>query len=133
MSTSAERMRRLRERQRAALEPVPDAAERDPEELLAPAVETTLGALALGGRDAGIAQVARRLARAIDDAKDPAAALRVLGPQLHKALEALGATPASRARMPAAKTPRQGPPSALAQLRAAHANSPAVRKRRGAS
>lgn len=130
VSTSAERMRRLRERQAARLEAVPDAPRRDDDELLLPAVEQSLKALELGERDAGIAQVARRLASVIDDAQDPAAALRVFGPQLHKVLGALGGTPMARKGMPG--KPQRQAPTRLAQLRAAHQNSPAKRRRAGA-
>jgi hypothetical protein len=130
--TNAERQQRWRERrateQSAALAPVPDAPPRDPDELLLPAVEVTIGALKLGEPFQAAAQLARSLARTIDEAADPAAALRVLGPQLLKALESIGGSPAARAKMPA--PPR--PPSKVAQLRAAHWNSPAKRARRGA-
>lgn len=134
MSTSTERMRRLRERravdQAAALAPVPDALPRDPDELLLPAVDVTIAALGLGEPYQAIAQLARVLAAAIDEARDQSAALRVLGPSLFKTLEALGGSPASRARMPA--RPQRPAPSRLAQLRAEHAASPAKRKRAGA-
>lgn len=136
MSTSSDRMRRLRERraaeQAAALSPVPDAAPRDPDELLEPAVEAAVGALRLGERDLGAVQLARVLARAIDEAADRATALRVLGPQLAKAIEALGGTPASRARQGRGEPRRPERPNAIAQLRAAHLASPAKRKRLGA-
>jgi hypothetical protein len=118
MTTSAERMRRLRERQKAALEPVPDAVPRDPDELLVPAVEQTIAALKLGERDGAVGALALRYAASIDAAADPAAALRYLGPLLHKALESLGASPASRKG--AAVRPERSAPSRLAQLRAAH-------------
>jgi hypothetical protein len=62
-----------------------------------------------------VSRLALRLASAIDAAESPAAALRALGPQLHKVLEAR----------------RPGPPSAIAQLRSAHMNHPAKRKRMG--
>jgi hypothetical protein len=77
-----------------------------------------------------VSRLALRLASAIDAAESPAAALRALGPQLHKVLESLGATPAARARLPKAAR-RPGPPSAIAQLRSAHMNHPAKRKRMG--
>lgn len=128
-------MRRLRERradeQAVALLPVPGAPPRDLDELLLPAVDVTLEALELGERFAGIAQLARVLASAIDEARDQATALRVLGPQLRQVLEALGGTPAARARMPAGK-PQRSAPGKLSQIRNDHLNSPAKRKRRGA-
>jgi hypothetical protein len=129
--TSTERSRRHRERraeERAvALLPVPDATPRDPDELLLPSVEITLEALKVGEPFQGIAQLARLLAQQIDGARDQGAALRILGPQLLKALEAIGGTPASRARLP--KPPQRSAPSKIAQLRAAHMASPAKRKR----
>ena len=135
MSTSTERMRRLRERravdQAAALAPVQDAPPRDPGELLLPAAEATISALQLGEPYQAACAVLRTLARAIDEASDQATAFRVLGPQLLRALEAIGGTPASRAKMPA-KAPQRSAPSKIAQIRAAHAQSPAKRKRAGA-
>ena len=131
----AERMRQMRERRAAdhaaALAPVPDAVPRAPDELLLPAVEQSIEALQLGERDQAVAQLARVLAQPIDESANQSVALRVLGPQLQKALEAIGGTPASRARLPK-KTAHRSTPNRIAQLRAAHANSPAVRKRHGA-
>jgi hypothetical protein len=89
-------MRRMRERQAAAIEPYRSPAPRDVDELLAPAIGETITALELGGKDVAAAQLARRYAAAIDQARSPAAALRALGPLLLKALESLGATPAAR-------------------------------------
>jgi hypothetical protein len=129
MATSTERMRRLRERQRAGLEPAEVPPLRDADELLAPAVEETLAALKLGDRDAGAAQMARLYAAAIDEARDPVMALRVFGPLLVKVLESLRATPASRARAGERPKPPPGPPSALSKLRAAHAETVARRMR----
>jgi len=125
MTTSAERMKRLRERQAAALAPVDDPGQRDPDELLLPSVDATIEALKLGPEHEAVAQLARRYAAAIDKAKDPAAALRALGPSLTKILQELQATPASRP----AKRPERGTPNRIAALRAAHAQHPAVRKR----
>ena len=119
-------MRALRARRAAGLEAAPGAVLRDAAELLAPAVEETLAALELGERDAAAAQLARRYAEVIDEARDPAAALRVFGPLLAKALEALRATPA--ARWGARESPRREGPNKVAQLRAALA---ADRARRG--
>ena len=96
VSTSAERMRALRARRAAEIEPTDHPGLRDADELLGPAVEETLAALKLTERDAAAAQLARRYAAAIDAAASPAAALRHLGPLLAKALEALRATPAAR-------------------------------------
>ena len=110
MSTSAERMRRLRERRASALIPVDGPSPLPEADPLAPAVEEALEALKLGERD----QLARRYAAAIDQAADPAYALRHLGPLLLRALGELQATPAAR---PAARPGRAGP-NRIAQLRA---------------
>lgn len=128
MTTSAERMRALRERRAAEIEPGPGAGagERGEGELLGPAVEQTLAALGLPDRFAAAAQLARGYAAAIDAAQGQAAALVKLGPLLAKALAELGATPAS-SKVPA--RPERARPNKVAQLRAAHARHPAVRKR----
>ena len=118
MSTSAERMRRLRERRAAEME-AGGPQVRDADELLAPDVRATIAALELGGQDAAAAQLALALANAIDVADKPAAALRWLGPELLKCLESLGATPAARARLPKPERPRL--PGKLDQLRTVHA------------
>lgn len=118
MATSTERVRAFRARQRAAIEAPPGVPLRDADELLGPAVDGTLAALKLGERDAAAAQLARRYAAAVDGAKDPAAALRVFGPLLGKALAELHATPASRKGI--VKRPEQAGPNRVAQLRAAH-------------
>jgi hypothetical protein len=131
MATSTDRVRRFRERQAAKLAAVPDAAPRDEDELLLPAAEVTIAALGLGERDQAAAQVVRTLARTIDAAADPAAALRVFGPQLLKVLESLGGTPMARSRLPVKRPERPDRPNAIAQLRQAHMNSPAKRKRLG--
>lgn len=96
MSTSAERMRRLRERRAAGLAPAADRVTGDPDDLLVPAVEVTVAALALGGADAGAAQLARIYASALDSAADQALAIRRFGPLLLDALRELGATPAAQ-------------------------------------
>jgi hypothetical protein len=127
MATSTERMRALRARRAASIEPGPGAVLRDADELLAPAVEETLTALKLGDRDTAAAQLARRYASAIDQATDPAWGARWLGPLLLKALESLGATP--MARKGAGEPPGPQRPNKVAQLRAAHAH--AMRNRAG--
>ena len=127
VSTSTERMRRLRERRAALIEPGPGAALRDADELLAPAVEETITALKLGERDTAAAQLARQYARTIDAAQDPAWAARWLGPLLLKALESLGATPMARKGAEGPPGPRR--PNRVAQLRTAHAQ--AMRNRAG--
>lgn len=110
MSTSAERMRRMRARRAAGLLPPEDGPVlRDADDLLAPTMETTLAALGLADTDAAVAQLARRYAQAMDDARDPAWAARWLGPELQRCLEALGATPMARARLRKPDTPRGTP------------------------
>lgn len=99
---------------------------RDASELLYPAVCATLSQLGIStrpgeeGKDAAAAKLAQQYARQIDAAapgKDYAWALRWLGPELHKVLESLGATPAARAAMKTPKPGSDGKPSRLQQLR----------------
>ena len=103
----------MRARRAAGLLPAEGLAPRAADELLAPAVEETLAALELGEADAGVAQVARRYAQVIDEARDPAYALRWIAPLLLAALAELGATPLARARA------KPAGPSRLDQLRSA--------------
>ena len=98
MSTSTERMRRLRERRAKAIE-ADTARLRDTGELLAPAVAETLAALDLKSEDAAAAHLALRYAQIIDECRDPAWGLRWVGPHMLAALESLGATPVSRAKL----------------------------------
>lgn len=119
MSTSAERMRRLRERRTAALIPVDGPTPLPEADQLAPAVEEALTALKLGERDAAAAQLARRYAAAIDQAADPAYALRWLGPLLLRTLGELQATPAAHP----ARKPERSRPNQIERLRAAQAAS----------
>lgn len=95
---------------------------RDASELIYPAVYATVMSLDIDrdGRDAGMAKLALRLARVIDETPDSkqASALWHLGAELHKTLESLGASPAARAAM---KTPKTGnaKPNGLQKLREA--------------
>jgi hypothetical protein len=111
-------MRRLRERRAAALVPGDGSSPLPLDEQLAPAVEETIAVLELGGEDLAAAQLTRRYARIIDEARDQAWALRWIGPLLADALGELGATPAARARMKTEK-PAPAVPSRLGALRAA--------------
>ncbi|MFW6091983.1 MAG: terminase small subunit [Actinomycetota bacterium] len=76
---------------------------RDAEQLLGPAVAATLTSLGLGDSDAAAARLARHYAAAIDASHcsecGADTTLDTLGPKLLAALDALGATPAARARM----------------------------------
>jgi hypothetical protein len=121
-------MRRLRERRAAGLIPVDGLPPLAEEDRLAPAVEESIAALKLGGQHAAAAQLARRYAEVIDQAENPAYALRWVGPLLLKSLEALQATPASRVgvRKPGPERPNQ-----VQRLRAAHAQHPAKRRQMG--
>jgi hypothetical protein len=121
---AAERMRQLRARNAAKLEAVPDAPEREPGAMLA-SVERSLACLRLGERDEAQAQLAREYAAASDQAQSRASALRALGPPLARVLAELARSAGKAQR-------RSDRPSRVAQLRAADAASPAVRKRRGA-
>ena len=120
MSTSTERMRALRARKAAAIEPGTEGGPRDAAELLGPSVEQTLDALELDDKDAAAAQLAAVYARVIDDARDPAWAARWIGPLLLQALAELHATPASR-KTGKVKEPAKRAPSRVAQLRQVHA------------
>lgn len=101
------------------------AALRDASELLYPAVCATLASLRIdtadGGPDAAAAKLAQQYARTIDRAtpgKDYAWALRWIGPELHRILESLGATPAARAAITGKKGGvTEEPPDVLAQLK----------------
>jgi hypothetical protein len=122
MSTSADRMRALRARRAAAIEPGEGAGPRDADELLGPFVEQTLAALELDDKDVAAAQLAAVYARVIDNARDPAWAARWIGPLLLQALAELHATPASR-KAGTAKEPAKRVPTRVAQLRQAHGNA----------
>lgn len=116
----------MRARRAASIEAaVPDEGQtlRDAAELLAPAVAETLRALDLGPEHAGAVQLARRYAAALDQARDPAWAMRWIGPLLLQSLEALGATPAARAALDKGKTAPPAGPSRLDQLRSARSVS----------
>ena len=123
-SSSAERMRALRARRAASIEAAPDDRPRDPDEMLVPAVEESLTALRHGPEHAGAIQLARRYAKVIDQAKDPAYAARWLGPLLLDCLVQLQATPSARPKQP----PEPGP-NRLDQLRAARGASDRSRGR----
>lgn len=106
---------------------------RPAEELLTPAVQHAIDALdQLSESDAAAVKLALRYASTIDNSRghcrgchdtecrrdSPQWAMRWLGPLLLDCLDALGATPAARARLRGGK-PADAPPSQLAKLRAA--------------
>src|SRR5260370_24633883 len=97
MGASTARMRRLRQR-RVAEQSRPRLGPLDSSESLVLAVDETVAALGLGAEDAGVAQLARQLARTIDGLEDQAYALVRFGPRLLRVLAALQATPMARAR-----------------------------------
>jgi hypothetical protein len=91
---------------------------------VATAVEKTIKALQLRPEDAGAVQLARKYARTIDGLDDEQLpkVLGVIGPSLLKALQALGATPDSRAGAAKGGTPDVSPArAALDELRARRA------------
>jgi hypothetical protein len=97
---------------------------REVSELLWPAVSETIAVLKLDpdGQDAAAAKLALQYARTIDEAppgKEYFARLRWLGPELHKILESLGATPAARAAMKTGQASGNANVSKLDELRAA--------------
>ncbi len=117
MSTSTERMRRLRERRVAALTPADGEPPRPAQ--MSEAVAATLEALGLEESDAAAAELARRYAAVLDSARDPAWAYRWVGPLLLACLAELEATPSTRK----AKPPVPGE-SQLDRLRAARKSGP---------
>lgn len=114
--TSTERVRAHRARQRAVLTAVPEDQDRDPDDLLGPAVEATIAALNLKPEDAAVAKLAEVLAATMDQAKSQEWAARWLGPHLLQVLGELGATPMTRGKLSRPSAPR--PPSWLDELRA---------------
>ena len=95
---------------------------REVSELLYPAVCETIAALDLDSKDAAAVKLAKQYARTIDEqppGKAYAGTIRSLGPELHKILESLGATPAARAAIKKPAKPADAKPNGLAALRAA--------------
>ena len=103
----------MRARRRAALEPDPGAPLHDADELVSPALEESLAALDLDGKDAAVVALARSYARVLDTSRDAAWSARWIGPLYLACLESLQATPMSRK----AAKPSQAGPSQLDQLR----------------
>lgn len=95
---------------------------------LTEAVDETIAAIDPPKSDAAVMALARKMASAIDDMSGEKLALMIgqTAPQLLKVLQELEVR--SDKRRAAA---RSGRPNKMAGLRAAHANSPAKRKRTG--
>lgn len=72
---------------------------RDVSDMLWPAVAETLASLELDPEYSGAKKLAQRYAQVIDQHDDQAWAVRWIGPELLKALDALGATPDAKARI----------------------------------
>lgn len=108
------------------LSAAPDPAPELP--TIAAAVETTIGAISPPAADAAVVALARKMASAIDGMQGEQLALMIgqTAPQLLKVLAELDAR-ASRRQAAA----RAAKPSQVSQLRAAHAQHPAKRKRMG--
>jgi len=107
------------------------AALRDASELLYPAVYATVMSLDIDrdGKDGGMAKLALRYARVIDqtpDGKEHVSALWHLGAELRACLESLGASPAARAAITkGSKGKPDAQVSKLDKLRAASLHKPA--------
>lgn len=107
---------------------VPDGPEDPGMVTIAEAVDVTIGALAPPDADAAVVALARKMAGALDGMKGDqlAAMIGQTAPQLLKVLQELEARAAKRRAVS-----RSQRPNAVAKLRAAHAQSPAKRKRAG--
>jgi len=95
---------------------------------IAAAVDETIAAIDPPAQDAAVVALARKMASAIDGMKGEQLGLMIgqTAPQLLKVLQELDAR--ALKRKSAARSAR---PNRVAQLRAAHASSPAKRKRAG--
>ena len=110
------------------LHSVPDEPEPAAEVSLAAAVDSTIAALAPPEADAAVTALARKMAAVIDGMEGERLALMIgqTAPQLLKVLQELEQRAARRRA-----SQRPGRPSRVAQIRSAHAQSPAKRKRAG--
>lgn len=99
----------------------------DADNLIMPALVQTISALTLKDEDAAAVKLARLYALQIDqatvsgDPKITAWTVRWIAPLLLDTLEALGATPAARARLKGGKPANAAPESQLDRLRSAKA------------
>lgn len=110
------------------LHAVPDEPEGPGTVTIAVAVDETIAALGCPKSDAAVVALARKMATAIDDMEGEQLSLMIgqTAPQLLKVLQELEARSVKRKA-----AARSGRPNRVAGLRAAHANSPARRKRTG--
>jgi hypothetical protein len=110
------------------LSAVPDPSAQEPDPTIAAAVERTIKAVSPPASDAAVVALARKMATTIDEMSGAQAAAMIgqTAPQLLKVLQELD-TRAEKRRSLA----RQGRPNKVSALRAAHAQSPAKRKRSG--
>jgi hypothetical protein len=109
------------------LHAVPDETE-SPGATIEAAVDVTIAALEPPDGDAAVVALARKMASAIDGMQGDQLALMIgqTAPQLLKVLQELEARSAKRRA-----TVRSQRPSRVSQIRAAHAASPAKKKRAG--
>lgn len=109
-----------------SLSAVPDEAEDPGAVTIEAAVDKTIAAIAPPPADAAVVALARKMAVAIDgmQGEQLAAMIGQTAPQLLKVLQELEVRAARRRAVQ-----RSARPSAVAKLRAAHAQSPAKRKR----
>lgn len=91
---------------------------RSADQLIQASLADTLAALDLTAKDAAAARLAAEYAQAIDLCCGNPDVLDKLGPKLLAVLDALGATPAARAKIKGGK-PGDAKPDRLAELRAA--------------
>lgn len=110
------------------LHAVPDEPEFPAEVTLAVAVDSTIAALAPPEADAAVVALARKMASVIDAMEGERLALMIgqTAPQLLKVLQELDARAAKRRA-----AQRSSRPNRVAQIRSAHAQSPAKKKRAG--
>jgi hypothetical protein len=111
-----------------SLSAVPDEPEGPAPVTIEAAVDKTIAAIDPPPADAAVVALARKMANAIDGMQGDQLALMIgqTAPQLLKVLQELETR--AKARRSAARSQR---PNAVAKLRAAHAQSPAKRKRAG--
>jgi len=105
---------------------VPDEPEDGRTVTIAAAVDKTIAAIAPPDADAAVVALARKMASAIDDMQGDQLSLMIgqTAPQLLKVLQELEARSAKRRA-----AQRSARPNGVAKIRAAHAASPAKRKR----